>query len=106
MRPDHPYSTTNAARAYSFAVNNQLPAVLTNQVRMKEASDGPIADLLDASRKLVLLSDASVERGNNQGYLKDSDQMYQLAQQIAQAAGAINGQHLLETTALWADMAS
>ena len=106
MRPDHPYSTTNAARAYSFAVNNQLPAVLTNQVRMKEASDGPIADLLDASRKLVLLSDASVERGNNQGYLKDSDQMYQVAQQIAQAAGAINGQHLLETTALWADMAS
>ena len=32
--------------------------------------------------------------------------MYQLAQQIAQAAGSINGQHLLETTALWADMAS
>ncbi len=77
MRPDHPYSSINAARAYSFAVNNQLPAVLTNQVRMKNASDGPIADLLDASRKLVLLSDASVERGNNQGYLKDSDQMYQ-----------------------------
>ncbi len=91
-------STSTAAKSLAFALNHHLPAVLTNQVRLLTPSDGPVADLLDASRKLVLISDASVERSNGEGYLKNATQMHQIADQIAKMAGQPNGKELLNTT--------
>lgn len=91
-------STMAASRLLAFAVKNQIPAVLTNQVRMLEHVDGPIADILDASRKLVLVSDASVERSNSEAYLKDSKSMHYLADQISIGAGESSSRNLLEMT--------
>ncbi len=91
-------STSTAAKSLAFALNHHLPAVLTNQVRLLTPSDGPVADLLDASRKLVLISDASVERSNGEGYLKNATQMHQIADQIAKMAGQPSGKELLNTT--------
>lgn len=91
-------ATSTAGKSLAFAVKHQLPAVLTNQVRLLTPSDGPVADLLDASRKLVLISDASVERSNGEAYLKNTDQMHQIADQIARAAGESTARGLLNTT--------
>jgi error-prone DNA polymerase len=92
-------STSSAARALSFAVKNQIPAVITNQVRMLDRTDGPVTDLLDACRKLTFISDATVERSNGEAYLKDSASMQYLADQISIAAGESSSRTLLQTTA-------
>ena len=92
-------STTVAAQSFAFALNHQIPAVLSNQVRMLTPQDGPVADLLDASRKLVLISDASLDRSNGEGYLKSSAQMVLVADQIATAAGEVSSKELLKMTA-------
>jgi error-prone DNA polymerase len=95
---DEPRSTTHAARMLGFARDHDLPAVITNSVRMLEKSDGPIADILDSARKLVPLHPRHVERKNNEAYLKDSASMYALADEISRAAGERNGRALLRTT--------
>jgi hypothetical protein len=56
-------------------------------VRMLDKSDGPILDVLDANRKLSFINSASVERSNAEAYLKDSQSMHEIADQIARAAG-------------------
>jgi error-prone DNA polymerase len=71
----------------AFARSNDLPAVLTNSVRMLNRSDGPLADVLDSARNLVPLHKRHVERQNSEAYLKDIKQMHQLATEISQAAG-------------------
>jgi error-prone DNA polymerase len=91
-------STTNAAKSLAFANKHQIPAVITNSVRFLDRSDGPVADLLDASRKLSLISDASIERSNGEAYLKDSAQMFELADQISTQAGLFDGHQLIKTT--------
>ena len=95
---DGPRSTSHAGRMLGFARDHDLPAVLTNGVRMLDASDGPIADILDASRKLVPLHIRHVERANSEAYLKNTEQMHQLADEISRAAGERNGRALLRTT--------
>ena len=92
-------STSSAARSLAFAVKNQIPAVITNQVRMLDKSDGPILDVLDANRKLSFINSASVERSNAEAYLKDSQSMHEIADQIARAAGESSSRGLLKTTA-------
>ena len=91
-------STSNAAKSLTFAGKHQIPAVITNAVRFLDRSDGPVADLLDASRKLSLISDASIERSNGEAYLKDSQMMYSLADQISRQAGLADGHQLIKTT--------
>ena len=91
-------STSNAAKSLTFANKHQIPAVITNAVRFLDRSDGPVADLLDASRKLSLISDASIERSNGEAYLKDSQMMYSLADQISRQAGLADGHQLIKTT--------
>ena len=63
-----PSSTTHASRMLGFARDNDLPAVLTNAVRMLRPEDGPVADVLDAARKLVPLHPRHLERKNSEGH--------------------------------------
>ena len=93
-----PSSTTHAARMLGFARDNDLPAVLTNAVRMLRPEDGPVADVLDAARKLVPLHPRHLERKNSEGHLKNDAAMRALADEIALAAGERNGRALLRTT--------
>ncbi len=95
---DGPRSTSHAARMLGFARDHDLPAVITNSVRMLNSYDGPIADILDSARKLVPLHPRHVERKNNEAYLKTPDAMRQLADEIARAAGERNGRALLRAT--------
>jgi error-prone DNA polymerase len=105
IRGDGPLSTPFAARMLAFARSNDLPAVLTNSVRMLNRSDGPLADVLDSARNLVPLHKRHVERQNSEAYLKDVKQMHQLADEITQAAGESRSQALIKTTMQWAEMA-
>ena len=98
-------STAHAARARGFARDHDLPALLTNLVRMKESSDGPVADILDATRNLLPLHKNVVERRNAEAFLKSSEAMVELADEIARAAGERNGRALLKTTSEWAESA-
>ncbi|MEI8184738.1 MAG: PHP domain-containing protein, partial [Actinomycetes bacterium] len=91
-------STQAAGRSLAFAIKHQIPAVITNQVRMLEKSDGPVIDVLDANRKLSFIGSATIERSNGEAYLKDSASMHYLADQIAKAAGESSSRTLLQTT--------
>ena len=98
-----PRSTEHAARSLIFARDNDLEAVITNAVRMKDRTDGPVADVLDCVRQLVPLHDRHIERRNAEGFLKSSDEMISLAAEIAQAAGERTPRALLKTTREWAE---
>ena len=98
-------STTHAARMLGFARDHNLPALLTNSVRMLARDDAPIADILDATRRHLPLHKKVVERQNAEAFFKDSDEMTLLADQIARAAGERNGRNLLRTTRSWAEQA-
>ncbi|MEY3345237.1 MAG: hypothetical protein RLZZ581_31 [Actinomycetota bacterium] len=102
---DGPKSTTHAARMLNFARDHDLPAVLTNAVRMKSREDAPIADVLDATRNLLPLHKKVVERKNAEAFLKNSDEMIFIADKIAAAAGERNANQLLKTTTEWAERA-
>ena len=95
---DGPRSTNHAGRMLGFARDHDLIAVITNGVRMLDAADGPIADILDSARKLVPLHPRHVERKNSEAYLKSSDAMHLLADEISRAAGERNGRALLRAT--------
>ena len=95
---DGPRSTGHAGRMLGFARDHDLPAVITNGVRMLQATDGPVADILDAARKLVPLHIRHVERANSEAYLKSNEAMRELADEISRAAGERNGRALLRTT--------
>ena len=98
-----PRSTEHAARSLIFARDNDIDAVITNAVRMKDRTDGPVADVLDCVRQLVPLHDRHIERRNAEGFLKSSDEMISLAGEIARAAGERTPRALLKTTREWAE---
>ena len=100
-----PLSTGHAARSLIFARDHDIDAVITNAVRMRDAADGPVADILDCARQLVPLHQRHLERRNAEGYLKSSDQMISLAAEIARAAGERTPRDLLNTTRKWAERA-
>ena len=93
-----PLSTTYAARMLGFARDHNLPAILTNAVRMLDRADGPVADVLDSARKLVPLHYKHVERSNSEAYLKSPAEMAWVGDEIARAAGERNGNRLLADT--------
>jgi len=93
-----PLSTTYAARMLGFARDHNLPAILSNAVRMLERADGPVADVLDSARKLVPLHHKHVERSNSEAYLKNPAEMAWVGDEIARAAGERNGNRLLADT--------
>jgi error-prone DNA polymerase len=100
-----PRSTAHAARSLIFARDNDIDAVITNAVRMRDRADGPVADVLDCARQLVPLHPRNVERRNAEAYLKSSDEMISLAAEIARAAGERTPRLLLKTTRQWAERA-
>lgn len=105
-RSESEMSTFSATKLLAFARTHSIPAVLSNAVRMLDPTDGPTADILDAARKSVLISERSTERSNSEGYLKSAAEMHYLADEIATAAGERSASLLIKTTLEWADRAS
>lgn len=102
-RRESQYSTATAARLLHFAHTHAIDAVLTNAVRLLHPQDAPLADVLDASRNHVLLSDKTSQRQNAESYLKSAADMIALAQEIALAAGDRDASDLLRTTRTWSE---
>ncbi len=100
-----PRSTAHAARSLIFARDHKIAAVITNAVRMRDREDGPIADILDSARQLVPLHARHVERKNAEAFLKSSQEMVALAEEISRAAGERTARELLGTTREWAERA-
>jgi error-prone DNA polymerase len=95
---DGPRSTSHASRMLGFAEDNDFPAILSNAARMCLRQDAPIADILDASRRLLPLHKNVVERENSEAFLKSSQEMHHLAEIITRASGQRNSRKLLSTT--------
>ncbi|MBV9291294.1 MAG: DNA polymerase III subunit alpha [Frankiales bacterium] len=86
---DHrgPGDAARAGRLLAWALDNQLPVVLTNAVRGADRGDGPTLDVLDAARRLVALDARHVDRVNAEAYLKSGKEMHDVADEVVQVAG-------------------
>lgn len=92
-----PGSLRLAARTVGFAADHDVTAVLANAVRYADADQAPVADVLDAARRLVPLDPARADTGERG--LKGPDEMARIAERIAAAAGLEGGAvRLLEAT--------
>ncbi|MGB8020716.1 MAG: DNA polymerase III subunit alpha [Candidatus Nanopelagicales bacterium] len=80
-------SSALAGRMLSFAGQVGVTPVLTNAVRYLVAGQAPVADVLDAIRRLVPLDPRHLDRANAQGYLKGAAEMLAVADEVAAAAG-------------------
>ncbi|WP_369380276.1 DNA polymerase III subunit alpha [Streptomyces sp. cg36] len=81
-----PGSLRLAARTVGFAAEQGVPAVLTNAVRYADAGLGPVADVLDAARRLVPV-DPRKGLDSGERWLKDPAAMARAAERVAEAAG-------------------
>ncbi|MFR9799444.1 DNA polymerase III subunit alpha [Streptomyces sp. MS06] len=94
-----PGSLRLAARTVGFAAEQRVRPVLSNAVRYADPGQGPVADVLDAARRLVPVDPA---RGLDSGeaWLKGADAMLHAAERIVEAAGFRRGtaHRLLEQT--------
>lgn len=81
-----PGSLRLAARTVGFAAEQGVTAVLTNAVRYADPGQGPVADVLDAARRLVPV-DPRGPLDSGERWLKDPGLMAEAADRIAQAAG-------------------
>lgn len=81
-----PGSLRLAARTVGFAAEQGVPAVLTNAVRYADPGQGPVADVLDAARRLVPVDPRGPLDGGER-WLKDPAAMAEAADRIARAAG-------------------
>lgn len=86
LRGTGPGSLRQAARTLGFAAEQGVQAVLTNAVRYADAGQGPVADVLDAARRLVPIDP---RKGLDAGerWLKAPAGMARTAEQVAEAAG-------------------
>lgn len=82
-----PGTTAHAARLLALARAAGVPAVLTNAVRYADRRDAPVADVLDAARRLVALDVRHVDRANAEGYLKSGKEVAEVADDVVRAAG-------------------
>ena len=82
-----PLSSTSAAAMWKFADEHGVRAVLTNAVRYVTPPQARVVDVLDATRRLVPLSGHNIDRANNEGYLKSSEEMWQVVTDIAHQIG-------------------
>jgi error-prone DNA polymerase len=86
--PGHgPGSSPHAARMAGVARQAGLGVILSNQVRYADRLDAPTVDVLDAARRLVVLDQRHVDRGNAEGFLKSGKQMHEVAEEICRFAG-------------------
>ena len=93
-----PGSARLAGRMLAFADSHGLVGVLTNAARMANRSDAPVADVLDAARRLVPLDVRNVDRRNAEGYLKSGKEMLAAAEEVAHLAGRRDAARLLGQT--------
>lgn len=84
LRGTGPGSLRLAARTVGFAAEQGVHAVLTNAARYADPGQGPVADVLDAARRLVPVR-APFDSGER--WLKDPDAMFKIAERVAEAAG-------------------
>jgi error-prone DNA polymerase len=100
------YGAARSARAAAgllvLADQCGVAAVLSNAVRYTDAARAPVADTLDAIRRLVPLDVRHLDRDNAQGYLKSWAQMRPVLAEIATHANlgsvAALGRRLLDAT--------
>ncbi|MFD2685896.1 DNA polymerase III subunit alpha [Streptomyces phyllanthi] len=81
-----PGSLRLAARTVALAVEQGVRPVLSNAVRYADPGTGPVADVLDASRRLVPV-DPRRELDSGEAWLKDAPAMLGAAERIVEAAG-------------------
>ncbi|MFF1698597.1 DNA polymerase III subunit alpha [Streptomyces sp. NPDC058257] len=81
-----PGSLRLAARTVGFAAEQGVRPVLSNAVRYADAGLGPVADVLDAARRLVPV-DPTKELDSGERWLKGADAMLGNAERIVEAAG-------------------
>ncbi|MFF9284244.1 DNA polymerase III subunit alpha [Streptomyces griseosporeus] len=81
-----PGSLRLAARTVGFAAEQGVRPVLSNAVRYADPGAGPVADVLDAARRLVPIDP---RRGLDSGeaWLKGPDAMLAVAERVVEAAG-------------------
>ncbi|MFJ1877892.1 DNA polymerase III subunit alpha [Streptomyces chartreusis] len=94
-----PGSLRLAARTVGFAAEQQLRPVLSNAVRYADQGLGPVADVLDAARRLVPI-DSTKELDSGEAWLKGAGDMARVAERVVEAAGfrRDTGYRLLEQT--------
>ncbi|MFB6847777.1 DNA polymerase III subunit alpha [Streptomyces sp. NPDC056373] len=81
-----PGSLRLAARTVGFAAEQRIRPVLTNAVRYADPGLGPVADVLDAARRLVPV-DPAKGLDSGQAWLKGAGDMAGVAERIVEAAG-------------------
>ncbi len=81
-----PGSLRHAARTLGFAADQGVRPVLGNAVRYADPGQGPVADVLDAARRLVPV-DPSKGLDGGERWLKDPAAMSAVAERVAEAAG-------------------
>ncbi|MFE1437564.1 DNA polymerase III subunit alpha [Streptomyces sp. NPDC058739] len=81
-----PGSLRLAARTVGFAAEQRIRPVLSNAVRYADPGQGPVADVLDAARRLVPI-DPARELDSGEAWLKDAGAMLGAAERIVEAAG-------------------
>ncbi|MFJ7495271.1 DNA polymerase III subunit alpha [Streptomyces sp. NPDC097727] len=100
-----PGSLRLAARTVGFAAEQGVRAVLTNAVRYADPGQGPVADVLDAARRLVPVDPRRAPLDSDERWLKDARAMAETAERIASSAGLgrDGGPQLLAETRRTAD---
>jgi error-prone DNA polymerase len=81
-----PGSLRLAARTVGFAAEQRVRPVLSNAVRYADPGLGPVADVLDAARRLVPV-DPRGELDSGEAWLKGADAMLGVAERVVEAAG-------------------
>ncbi|GAA4339239.1 DNA polymerase III subunit alpha [Streptomyces venetus] len=81
-----PGSLRLAARTVGFAAEQRIRPVLSNAVRYADPGLGPVADVLDAARRLVPV-DPAKELDSGEAWLKGAEAMFGVAERIVEAAG-------------------
>ncbi|MFE5667824.1 DNA polymerase III subunit alpha [Streptomyces niveus] len=81
-----PGSLRHAARTLGFAVEHGVRAVLGNAVRYADPGQGPVADVLDAARRLVPI-DPRKPLDSGERWLKGPVAMARTAELVAESAG-------------------
>ncbi|MGW3034608.1 DNA polymerase III subunit alpha [Streptomyces sp. NPDC001178] len=81
-----PGSLRLAARTLGFAAEQRIRPVLSNAVRYADPGLGPVADVLDAARRLVPV-DPTKELDSGEAWLKGAGDMLHTAERIVEAAG-------------------
>ncbi|MGC9537843.1 DNA polymerase III subunit alpha [Streptomyces sp. UG1] len=81
-----PGSLRLAARTVGFAAEQRVRPVLSNAVRYADPGLGPVADVLDAARRLVPIGSTG-ELDSGEAWLKGAGEMTRVAERVVEAAG-------------------